>query len=152
MQAAAEVVYVPGLQGAESATLMGAVGVRLRAALRSPSAPLICSAARTAGLSCSKLHCGLNSCAVCQFALSARAAVLGVCLGAMLSCMSVTPSMCLCVCVCVLCICLCKALHAAVPPSREGFLFLQQLSLPPFASGFQKISALQLHISNLHAQ
>ena len=49
MQAAAEVVYVPGLQGAESATLMGAVGVRLRAALRSPSAPLICSAARTAG-------------------------------------------------------------------------------------------------------
>ena len=50
LQAAAEVVYVPGLQGAESASLMGAVGVRLRAALRSPSAPLICSAARTAGL------------------------------------------------------------------------------------------------------
>ncbi|DBA86816.1 TPA: hypothetical protein ACH3X2_005399 [Trebouxia sp. C0005] len=48
-QAAAEVVYIPGLQGAESATLMGAVGVRLRAALRSPSAPLICSAARAAG-------------------------------------------------------------------------------------------------------
>jgi len=49
LQAAAEVVYVPGLQGAESATLMGAVGVRLRAALRSPSAPLVCSAARAAG-------------------------------------------------------------------------------------------------------
>ena len=49
MQAAAQVVYVPGLQGAESATLMGAVGVRLRAALRSPSPPLVCSAARTAG-------------------------------------------------------------------------------------------------------
>jgi hypothetical protein len=49
LQAAAEVVYIPGLQGAESATLMGAVGVRLRAALRSPSAPLVCSAARAAG-------------------------------------------------------------------------------------------------------
>ena len=51
LQAAAEIVYVPGLQGAESATLMGAVGVRLRAALRSPSPPLVCSAARTAGQS-----------------------------------------------------------------------------------------------------
>lgn len=48
-QAAAEVVYVPDMQGPESATLMGAVGVRLRAALRSPSPPLVCSAARTAG-------------------------------------------------------------------------------------------------------
>ena len=49
LQAAAEVVYVPDMQGPESATLMGAVGVRLRAALRSPSPPLVCSAARTAG-------------------------------------------------------------------------------------------------------
>ncbi|KAL3136456.1 hypothetical protein ABBQ38_005712 [Trebouxia sp. C0009 RCD-2024] len=48
-QAGAEVVYVPDMQGPESATLMGAVGVRLRAALRSPSPPLVCSAARTAG-------------------------------------------------------------------------------------------------------
>ena len=50
MQAAAEVVYVPGLQGAESASLMGAIGVRLRQALRSPSPPLVCSAARTTGM------------------------------------------------------------------------------------------------------
>lgn len=53
LQAAAEVVYVPDMQGPESATLMGAVGVRLRAALRSPSPPLVCSAARTAGQSIS---------------------------------------------------------------------------------------------------
>eukprot|EP00884_Botryococcus_braunii_P006245 jgi/Botrbrau1/15621/Bobra.4_1s0009.1 len=48
-RAAEEVVYIPGLQGPENGTLMGAVSVRVRKALRSlHSGPLISSACSTA--------------------------------------------------------------------------------------------------------
>ena len=43
-------LYIPGMQSEESATLMGALGVRLRHALQTiDRAPLVCSACRKSG-------------------------------------------------------------------------------------------------------